>query len=140
MKQIRIIRISFLICAALTICAFWAGFYYGNTQSDSKKLLTENTLDSYSDQHTGVSRGNTTNTQETTEETVDSMTIVNAETYYLRTNGDYLAVYKGDSSAVYFETDLKPEDLPETLQQKSETGLEFDSLEELYSFLENYSS
>lgn len=140
MKQVRIIRISFFICAVLTICAFWAGFYFGNNQPETEKLITENTVDLYSDQKTDITQDNMTNAKEKAEDTVESMNSMPSETYYLKINGDYLAVYKGTSSTVYFETDLKPEDLPETLQKKLTSGLEFDSLEELYSFLENYSS
>lgn len=140
MKQVRIIRISFFICAVLTICAFWAGFYFGSNQMETEKLITENTADIYSEQKTNAVQENITDIKETTEDTVESMNSLSSEIYYLKSNGDYLAVYKGTSSDVYFETDLKPEDLPETLQQELNSGLEFDSLEELYSFLENYSS
>ena len=40
-QQIRIIRISFCICAALAIGAFWAGFYFGNTQLQTEQQIAD---------------------------------------------------------------------------------------------------
>ncbi len=136
-QQLRLIRISFFICAALVLAAFWAGFYFGNTQAGPESLITEGTTGSYtadaeiSDPDTG---------EEITDDTVESMNNLSPDKYYLKENGTYLAVYKGTEDTVYFDTDLKTTDLPADLQSQAETGIEFDSLEEVYGFLENYSS
>ena len=136
-QQLRIIRISFFICAALVIAAFWAGFYFGNTQARPESLITE-----------GTTGNNTADAEisdpdisrESEDATVESMNTLSPDKYYLKENGTYLAVYKGTSDTVYFDTDLKMTDLPSDLRSQAETGIEFDSLEEVYGFLENYSS
>ena len=136
-QQLRIIRISFFICAALVIAAFWAGFYFGNTQARPESLITE-----------GTTGNNTADAEisdpdisrENEDATVESMNTLSPDKYYLKENGTYLAVYKGTSDTVYFDTDLKMTDLPSDLRSQAETGIEFDSLEEVYGFLENYSS
>lgn len=136
-QQLRIIRISFFICAALVIAAFWSGFYFGNTQARPESLITE-----------GTTGNNTADAEisdpdisrESEDATVESMNTLSPDKYYLKENGTYLAVYKGTSDTVYFDTDLKMTDLPSDLRSQAETGIEFDSLEEVYGFLENYSS
>lgn len=135
-QQLRIIRISFLVCAALAVGAFWAGFYFGNTQPQTENLVTEGTTEIY----TADAERTDSVTEEEKEDTVESMTALSPDKYYLKENGTYLAVYKGTSESVYFDTDLKLTDLPSDLQEEARTGIEFDNLEEVYGFLENYSS
>ena len=54
--------------------------------------------------------------------------------------GEYLSVYFSDTDRLYFETSLKVSNLPEYLRRDALEGIPFTSLENLYSFLENYSS
>ncbi|MCD8152323.1 MAG: hypothetical protein LUD71_04480 [Clostridiales bacterium] len=135
MRQVRIIRISFLICAALTVIAFWSGFYYGSSGTDEVQLVTENTTDIYKESVTEAAGDEVTDT-----DAVESMTEVSPETYYLRRNGSYLSVYQGDSAEVYFDTGIRVSDLPYALQEAAGEGIAFEDLGELYGFLENYSS
>ena len=61
--------------------------------------------------------------------------------FYLKDTGEYLTVYDAVTDKIYFETDLKAENLPEELRKMAEEeGIPFSDLEELYHFLENYSS
>lgn len=148
MKQTRIIRISFLIAAAFIVAAFWGGFYFGENSTQPDNILiasdeNENTSSSQkTDRTSDISKAaeNVRTKEEEPEETVESMKDVEAERYYLKLEDDYLAVYNSDTDKIYFETGLKVSDLPEDLQEKAKTGIPFSSLEELYSFLENYSS
>ncbi|MCD8156341.1 MAG: hypothetical protein LUD53_02605, partial [Clostridiales bacterium] len=75
MRQVRIIRISFLICAALTVIAFWSGFYYGSSGTDEVQLVTENTTDIYKESGTEADGDAVSET-----DTVESMTEVSPET------------------------------------------------------------
>lgn len=148
MKQTRIIRISFFIVAVFAVAAFWAGFYFGENSTQPNNILVA------SDENSGTSSGKktertadlsrTTETVQTEEdreeETVESMKDMAEERYYLKLHDDYLAVYHSDTDQIYFETGLQLSDLPQDLQEKAETGITFSNLEELYSFLENYSS
>ena len=69
-QQLRIIRISFLVCAALAVGAFWAGFYFGNTQPQTENLVTEGTTEIY----TADAERTDSVTEEEEEDTVESMT------------------------------------------------------------------
>ncbi len=148
MKQTRIIRISFLIAAIFIVAAFWAGFYFGenSTQPDNILAATEGSENISSNRNTDrtsdvTKPAETAQTKEQEpEETVESMKDVEEEQYYLKLADDYLAVYHSDTDQIYFETGLKLSDLPEDLREKAKTGITFSSMEELYSFLENYSS
>ncbi|MCD8216994.1 MAG: hypothetical protein LUD01_02935 [Clostridiales bacterium] len=190
MKQIRAIRISFLICAAVAVASYWAGYYFGNTSTDPAELVTENTTDIYQEEDAGTgnltagspgedtgsltseSYGEDTGTgnlasesygenagtgnlsseslgeyagagtdADETADTVESMTDVSPETYYLKKKGSYLAVYQGESGEVYFDTGIRFDELPDALQQEAAgEGIAFEDLDELFGFLENYSS
>ncbi|MCD8045832.1 MAG: hypothetical protein LUE90_04180 [Clostridiales bacterium] len=118
MRQVRIIRISFLICAALTVIAFWSGFYYGSSGTDEVQLVTENTTDIYKESGTEADGDAVSET-----DTVESMTEVSPETYYLRKNGSYLSVYQGGSAEVYFDTGIRVTDLPYALQEAAGQGV-----------------
>ena len=144
MKQhIRIIRISFFVCAVLAVGAFWAGFYFGSTSFQGANLVTENTTGIYSaqaDAEDPDGKEEDLKTDSLKTDAVESMNTLSPDKYYLKKNGSFLSVYKGTSDSVYFDTNLKADSLPEELQKEAENGIEFDNLEEVYGFLENYSS
>ncbi len=148
MKQTRIIRISFLLSAALIVGAFWAGFYFGENSTEPGNILTASE-ENYDTSIKSTTNNTATDTavsdaqaqeQEEAEQSVESMKDIKEACYYLKASDGYLAVYDSNTDQVYFETGLKPTDLPADLQEKAKTGISFSSLEELYSFLENYSS
>ncbi len=148
MKQIRAIRISFIICATVAVVAYWAGYYFGNNSTDPVDLVTENTTDIYREENAGAGSLTAERYSEDTgtdadeeADTVESMTDVSPETYYLKKNGSYLAVYQGDSDEVYFDTGIRFDELPDALQQDAAgDGIAFEDLEDVFGFLENYSS
>jgi len=51
-----------------------------------------------------------------------------------------VVIYQADHETVYCETSIRVEHLPEELQSSLEEGIALYSDEELYEFLENYSS
>lgn len=59
--------------------------------------------------------------------------------YLLEVNG-YVVVYLSDKKTAYEYTDVLYEDLPESLKTEIKNGKYVESLDELYGFLENYSS
>lgn len=156
MKKDGAIRISFIICAVLILIAFRAGYYFGNTGTDTSSSAAESTSDLYLESETDASEtmtdiSRTANSDSSAAETDpeineiedndgSSLPDISANTYYLKKNGDYLSVYQGNSRDVYFETGIRLSDLPEDIQAEVETGIVFNSLEELFGFLENYSS
>ncbi|MCD8231496.1 MAG: hypothetical protein LUD14_06725 [Clostridiales bacterium] len=144
MRQIRVIRISFLICILLAAIAFCGGFYFGNIDRDSAEMVTQNTTDIYEQYSAAGDEAEAERTASADDsaknDIIESMTDLSPDVYYLKANGSYLFVYRGSSSDVYFETGIRLSDLPESLQEAAVNGITFDNLEELYGFLENYSS
>ncbi len=137
MKQTRMIRISFLICTGLIIAAFWGGFYMGSSQfsADVAPIQTASGNDETKENSTASTQKSSTDNT-----TVESMNNLKEEKYYVKVSGEYLSVYFSDTDRLYFETSLKVSDLPEYLRKDAVNGISFSSLENLYSFLENYSS
>lgn len=129
MKQIRIIRISFFVCAVCAVLAFWSGFYFGEMDKDREQTLTASQLQE--PVKTGTEEKKTDSGKKTTAD----------GPYYLKAAGEYLSVYYGTSREFYFESDVKVSELPQALQETArENEIAFSTLEDVYSFLENYSS
>lgn len=62
------------------------------------------------------------------------------ENFYLMVENDYINVYYNDLKTVYLYTDIKLADLPESMQQEIMDKKLIKTEEELYNFLESYSS
>lgn len=61
-------------------------------------------------------------------------------TYVLYMENGKVTVYYCDKKTVYSYTDIKAEDLPESIRKELYNGKEVESTESLYDFLETYSS
>ena len=62
------------------------------------------------------------------------------ERFLVKEEEGYLVIYDRVSMKRYDETTIQVSDLPKRLQELIEDGLYFSNEEELYAFLENYSS
>lgn len=60
--------------------------------------------------------------------------------YYLMEVNGYIVVYLSDKKTPYEYTSILYDELPETVREEVRNGKYIGSIEELYSFLENYSS
>ena len=60
--------------------------------------------------------------------------------YYLMEVNGYVVVYLSDRKTIYEYTDINCENLPELIREELTHGKYIESPEELYGFLENYSS
>ena len=60
--------------------------------------------------------------------------------YLLRELNGFVAVYLADGKTIYELTEIPLSDLPEELQQQIREGKILSTQDELYGFLENYSS
>ena len=60
--------------------------------------------------------------------------------YYLLDKNGYVVVYLSDKETIYEYTSIDVETLPVTLQNEVKNGKYIEDVEELYGFLENYSS
>ena len=70
-----------------------------------------------------------------TEKMTESMSHLSYTKYYVHASEGYVVICQADHETVYCETSL-----PEELQSSLEDGIALYSDEELYEFLENYSS
>lgn len=65
---------------------------------------------------------------------------VKQDGYYLLNRKGYVTVYLSDKTTVYEETDILCDLLPEEVQEELQSGKYIQTTEEVYGFLENYSS
>ena len=77
-------------------------------------------------------------TEEETELSISN--VYTAYEYMIVEEEGYLLVYMKDLKTVYMYTDIQLLELPDELQEEIHMGKPFWDLEELYAFLENYSS
>lgn len=78
--------------------------------------------------------------QQETERTVESVNITPAHQYVVMDEEGFLTVYLDSPDTVYMYTGIASTTLPIDLQQEIIDGKIFTNLEDLYRFLENYSS
>lgn len=60
--------------------------------------------------------------------------------YFLVAENGFVTVYYADKSTVYEYTNISTEDLPDELKEEVVNGKYITTLDDLYNFLENYSS
>ena len=60
--------------------------------------------------------------------------------YYLKNVNGYVVVFLSDKKTAYEYTDILCEELPQTVQEELVNGKYVETQEDLYGFLENYSS
>lgn len=60
--------------------------------------------------------------------------------YMIYQDGERLTVYESDSVTVFMETDILVDELPENMREQLKLGVGISTEEELYDFLESYSS
>lgn len=78
---------------------------------------------------------------EETEQSLQASREVTAEyKYLLREEDGQLSVYCTDKDTLFLDTGIRMADLPQYVQVRVNEGLGFDSEEELFAFLESYSS
>lgn len=70
----------------------------------------------------------------------ESMHVLENSKFYLGEKDGYLVVFLTGSKEVYCETNIRVEFLTEEFKEKLAQGISFQTEEELYEFLENYSS
>ena len=102
----------------------------------SKKLVTEDEIDKEQEKIIEIQEAET----EQFEDSVESANIQNKKAFVIREEDGYLNVYFGEEDALYMYTGIAYQGLPEELKKEISNGKTFDTLEDLYRFLESYSS
>ncbi len=67
-------------------------------------------------------------------------TALKEDCYYLMEVNGYVVVYLSDKKTPYEYTDIRYDDLPDSLREEIRNGKYMEGIEELYGFLENYTS
>ena len=75
-----------------------------------------------------------------TPEAAESLAYKEPGTYKIGVEDGVLVVYINDGATLYFETNIRTRELDDTVLSKIENGLYFSDEQELYAFLESYSS
>ena len=73
-------------------------------------------------------------------EVKESLKVVEPEGFVLLEEDGFVAVYEADRKTRYSTTGIQLDELPEELQQEIQQGKVIESEEQLYNFLESYSS
>lgn len=74
------------------------------------------------------------------ENAAESLNVIKPYAYVLLVEDGFVTVYQSDWETLYATTGILLENLPENLQQEIQDGKIIDTEEQLYNFLENYSS
>lgn len=127
--SIRLLAGVSLVIAALALCV---GFFVGT-------LKTWNT---YEKRIAFLEEENTkqASVENEKEDVEESLNVVEPYEYILLEEKGYVMVYHTDRKTLYASTDILMSELPKELQQEIEKGKYIGSEEQLYNFLENYSS
>ena len=72
--------------------------------------------------------------------TTESIAIYEPYTYVIKQKDGILVVYQRDGVTEFFETNIRVRDLDEGMIKKLENGIFFSNDQELYAFLDSYSS
>lgn len=80
------------------------------------------------------------NDTEESLETTESLAVYEPYAYIIKQKDGILVVYQSDGITEFFETNIRIRDLNEDMVKKLENGIRFSNDQELYAFLESYSS
>ena len=72
--------------------------------------------------------------------TTESLAVYEPYAYIIKQKDGILVAYKSDGITEFFETNIRIRDLNEDMVKKLENGIRFSDDQELYAFLESYSS
>lgn len=72
--------------------------------------------------------------------TTGSLAVYESYAYVIKQKDGILVVYQSDGITEFFETNIRIRDLNEDMVKKLENGIRFSDDQELYAFLESYSS
>ena len=124
-------RLSICIFCVIFFVGFWTVGYILSPKEESKGLESEMKVESNSKSF---------KQSEAIPSSVETNKEVTYYKYMIYQDGERLTVYASDSVTVFMETDILVEDLPEEMREQLNLGFGIGTEEELYDFLESYSS
>lgn len=134
MNKTNRVRMLFLITTGFICVGYYIGYEilsdYTNQRAQQQNILTA--------EQPVETETSGENQDESTEAEISKMNI--PYQYVIVEEEGYLTVYMQDLSTIYMYTAIRMQDLSTELQDEIRIGKPFTSLEDLYEFLENYSS
>ena len=130
--SIRLLLLGIIVSAAFSLSA---GFFAGtqkNWRSYEERivLLQQQNADLLARQEAAESE----------RKLAESLKVVEPYEYILLEGNGYVAVYHADRETLFAATDILVRNLPEDLQEEISQGKQIENEEQLYNFLENYTS
>ena len=136
-----------LAVAVLGGLAYYSSYLYTSRDSrensnylQQKKAEQETVLPEAVLPKDAYPENNTEERQETVTDPASVQTETEPYSYYLVEEFGYVNIYLADKESIYEYTDISIDSLPEELQMEICTGKGIATEQELYDFLENYSS
>ena len=123
--------LSICIFCVILFMGFWIVWNILSPKEESIELESEKRVENSSKEF--KQSENITSSVETNKE-------VTYYKYMIYQDGERLTVYESDSITVFMETDILVEELPEDMREQLKLGIGICTEEELYDFLESYSS
>lgn len=137
MKRIGI----YFFCVVALGCVTSSILYRRSEEANEirlEKSASEILEDELSEKETGFTEMGSSESQDEVIEVSDGK--ASDERFLVKEEDGYLVIYDRVAMMRYDETTIQLYDLPERLQELVADGLYFSDEEELYAFLENYSS
>ncbi len=133
--SIRLLFVGVILTAALSLCiGFWMGTAKNWKAYEQRIALLEQNIERL------LSKQRQAEAEKEKENAAESLNVIEPYAYVLLAEDGFVAVYQADRETLYATTGILVDNLPANLQQEIRDGKIIDSEEQLYSFLENYSS
>lgn len=134
MKKVNRIRLYFILGTVFGITGYFAGYRYVTGEfPDEITVMPESVTEPETDQGRGAEEPDT-------EPVAESALIQKSCEYVIVAEDGYLSVYRADQKTKYMDTDISVKELNDDIKEEIRHGKKFENAEELYGFLENYSS
>lgn len=134
MKKVNRIRLYFILGTVFGIIGYFAGYRYVTGEFPEEiTVMPETATEPETDRGQGA--------EEPDKELVaESALIQKSYEYVIVAEDGYLSVYRADQKTKYMDTDISVKELNDDIKEEIRHGKKFENAEELYGFLENYSS
>ena len=123
--------LSICIFCVILFMGFWSVWNILSLKEESKELESDKRVENNSK---GFKQS------ENIPSSVETNKEVTYYKYMIYQDGERLTVYESDSVTVFMETDILVDELPEDMREQLKLGVGISTEEELYDFLESYSS
>jgi hypothetical protein len=134
MKKVNRIRLYFILGTVFGIAGYFAGYRYVTGKFPEEiTVMPETATEPETDQGRGAEEPDT-------EPVAESALIQKSYEYVIVAEDGYLSVYRADQKTKYMDTDISVKELNDDIKEEIRHGKKFENAEELYGFLENYSS